>query len=103
MNNYITVAGESPFYIGLKMKMWIAVKLIYRVYPVHAVKGQDGHFYKCTPNHENAEIVSYMLQDHSGNEYYCDDVELKKIGIAVKEKGTKIGFIPDDNNKIEEL
>jgi len=101
--HFITVVGESPFYKGTKMKIWLASNLISRVYPVHAVKGDDGQFWKCTPDHEDAEVVSYMLEDHSGNEYYCDDVELKNIGIVIEEKSTKIGFFNDSDDKIEQI
>ncbi|MEX0723026.1 MAG: hypothetical protein WD053_04080 [Gracilimonas sp.] len=103
MSDFINVVGESPFYKGTKIRMWLASNLIGKVYPVYAEKGSDGEYWECKPSHKNAEVVSYLVADHNGNEYYCDAEELKKIGIKNQSSNTKIGFRRNEKGKIEKM
>lgn len=85
------------------MRMWLACHLVNRIYPIHAVKDADGQYWKCTPDYEGGEVISYLIMDHNGNKYYCGEDELKTLGIRVDDSKTIIGFAISEDDKIQKI
>jgi hypothetical protein len=84
--------------------MHLAIHSVRRVCPIYGVKGEGGSYWRCIPEHEGAEIVSYQVTDFSGNTYSCGNpAELKKLGIVAEPQPRRqIGFVNQkDDEKLE--
>jgi hypothetical protein len=102
VSEFIEVLGEDPQYPGRTAFMYIDARLICKIYPVYAEKGADGSHWRCTFDHPNAILFSYVLEDVKGNKYSCGkERELKKLGIVT---GTPraVGFVSskETNQKV---
>jgi hypothetical protein len=100
MSEFIRVLGDDPFYKGRKIFMYIAVYSIQRVCPIYGVKSESGDYWRCIPEHEGAEVVSYQLTDFAGNTYFCGNPkELEKVGIFEPQPKSKIGFVKQEGDE----
>lgn len=94
MRGFIRVLGDDPYYKGHKTVMYVAVDSVRRVYPLYGVKSQSGVYWRCTPDHEGAVLISYELTDFSGETYSCaSSKELQKLGVVESPPKPEIGFL----------
>lgn len=94
MREFIRVLGDDPYYNGHKTVMHVAADSIRRVYPLYGVKSERGDYWRCTHDHEGAELVSYELTDFNGNTYTCaNSKELQKLGVVEPPPKPEIGFL----------
>lgn len=103
MSEFIRVLGDDPFYEGRKIYMHLAVHSVQKVCPIYGVKSENGDYWRCSPEDEDAEVMSYQLTDFSGGTYSCGDLkELEKLGIIKRQRKSKIGFLnEEDDQKLE--
>lgn len=91
MAGFIEVLGDDPHYKGRKTSMYVAAGSIRLVCPIFAEKGPDGSYYRCTPEHEHAEVVSYQVTDFDGVTYECREEDLEPLGIK-QPKPNPLGY-----------
>lgn len=103
MSDFIRVLGDDPYYKGHKSYLYLPINSIHRVCPIYAIKDEKGSYWRCAPEHEGAEILSYQVFALSGNDFSCGDpLELEKLGISNPQPRPQIGFInQEDSDKLE--
>jgi hypothetical protein len=100
MSEFIRVLGDDPFYKGRKILMYLAVHSVQKVCPIFGVKRESGEYWRCLPDHDGAEIVSYQLTDFAGTTYSCGNAkELEKLGIVEPQPKAKIGFLNQEDDE----
>nr|SHO16067.1 Putative uncharacterized protein [Moritella viscosa]SHO18814.1 Putative uncharacterized protein [Moritella viscosa] len=76
--------------------MYIDGSKVLSAYPLFAIKSEEGAWWRCVPDHDNAVLVGYKLKYSDNSMYECiDPLELKKIGLELDPSINKqsIGFI----------
>ena len=100
MSEFVRVLGDDPYYKGRKTFMHIPVRSVQKICPMHAVKGENGHYYGCIPEDEGAQVVSYQLTDFNGSTYSCGNPkELRKLGIIGPQPNRQIGFLNQEGDE----
>jgi len=104
MSEFVRVLGDDPWYKGRKTFMHIAVHSVQKICPMYAVKDEHGQYYRCTAEHEAAEVVSYQLTDFSGSTYWCGNPkELEKLGIMEPPPKRQLGFVSEEDGEKREV
>ena len=100
MINLIEVLAKNNSNHNLYESIHINVSTIVSITPYYAVLSASGEWWRCNPNHDEAQLKTFMLKCSNGQTHYCsNEDELGKIGLSLKEqvKKTPIGFIQDKN------
>ena len=100
MSDFIRVHGDDPYYKGRKLHIYVPIRSVQKIAPIYAERQTDGQYYRCTPDHKGAEVVSYELTDLNSKSYLCGDrKELEKLGIVEPEPRGRIGFLKQEGGE----